>query len=267
MATGQHPWSYEHNYIDYTAPACGTYYVHVLWGADGNKYDLRWDADTPQPQHLYILSSPIPVPISVSPKDNNNADNGATPLSRYYNYGTAVTLTAPANYQGLFLSKWTGDATSSGTSILVTTNAEKRITAQYRDAWDTGDDTSKTLTTLTPPKEIEQTHGPHSLTDADQKDWFKIYLTARCKVNFNIDCSIGDVYLAIINPVNGAWLATGFSHGSWNEECSVDYTPPVSGYYLVYISRWNYASNCYYTLKYRSLTRNSIDPDRWCLYR
>src|ERR1700736_274019 len=48
------------------------------------------------------------VSIAVSPADNSGQGNGTTGLSRTYNEGTAVTLTAPGTTGSNSFSSWSG---------------------------------------------------------------------------------------------------------------------------------------------------------------
>jgi Peptidase C10 family/Sulfatase-modifying factor enzyme 1/Spi protease inhibitor len=68
------------------------------------------------------LNPSINVPISVSPNDTTGMNSGATPFTRTYAAGTAVTLTPPLSINGIYFQKWQKDgADFLGNTILSTT--------------------------------------------------------------------------------------------------------------------------------------------------
>jgi|GEM_PF-1483323 len=74
------------------------------------------------------------VAVTVSPADNNAAGNGNTLLTRTYNPGTAVTLTAPASGTGgATFSKWVKDGVDIAftQSTTVTVNTSTTVYAVY----------------------------------------------------------------------------------------------------------------------------------------
>jgi len=71
------------------------------------------------------------VSISVTPTDKNNAGNGATQLTRAYNQGTTVTLTAAATASGNNFVRWDGCSSSAGTTCNAIMMADKTVTAVY----------------------------------------------------------------------------------------------------------------------------------------
>jgi hypothetical protein len=71
------------------------------------------------------------VSIAVSPADNSGQGNGTTGLSRTYNEGTAVTLTAPGTTGSNSFSSWSGCASMTTMSCHVNMNANITVTATY----------------------------------------------------------------------------------------------------------------------------------------
>jgi len=84
--------------------------------------------------YVLTISSTNPtsgVPITVSPADTSGNSSGSTSLTRVYNAGTSVTLTAPATSGVNTFSSWTGCTTTSTTTCNVTLNANTTVTANY----------------------------------------------------------------------------------------------------------------------------------------
>ena len=71
------------------------------------------------------------VAIGVSPADNNNAAGGTTTLTRNYNAGTSVTLTAPATSGNYSFVSWSGCASAGTVTCTVAINADTAVTATY----------------------------------------------------------------------------------------------------------------------------------------
>ncbi len=81
------------------------------------------------------ITSSINVDLTISPNDILGRGSGTTPLSRSYDPGTAVTITAPqtleiqgAHYR---FSGWSGDATGTSATITVTMSSMKNIEVNY----------------------------------------------------------------------------------------------------------------------------------------
>jgi hypothetical protein len=71
------------------------------------------------------------VAITVTPADNTSTANGTTPLTRTYNSGAAITLTAPATSGSNTFSSWSGCSSSSAVTCTVTLTANTTVTANY----------------------------------------------------------------------------------------------------------------------------------------
>lgn len=82
---------------------------------------------------LSVASSPIAVSITISPSDQNGASSGTTPLSRTYDEGAMVDLSAPSSAPGHLFQKWqrNGVDFSSSSSISLTLNSDESLTAIY----------------------------------------------------------------------------------------------------------------------------------------
>ncbi len=76
-------------------------------------------------------SNPSGVSIVVTPKDNSSKGNGTTQLTRTYNEGTTVTLTAAATAGGNNFATWSGCNSSAGPTCNVIMMANKTVTAAY----------------------------------------------------------------------------------------------------------------------------------------
>lgn len=117
-----------------------------------------------------------------------------------------------------------------------------------RDQWDPADDDRSTASALNAPSTTEQHHGPHTLSDTDLTDWFKVHLNAGTTYNFNSLGGDGDVL---------AWLENE-SHAevAWNDDSpysymfSLNYTPRVGGWYYLAVESYDIGEPASYTLHY-----------------
>ena len=71
------------------------------------------------------------VALTVSPADISGAGNGSSTLTRTYNVGSAVTITAPATSGSHTFSSWSGCTTAQTVTCSVTMNASTSVTANY----------------------------------------------------------------------------------------------------------------------------------------
>jgi hypothetical protein len=116
-----------------TALFAGAFLAVLLNGCGGG----GGGSSTPPPvttSYTLTVASSNPasgVSIAVSPADNSGQGNGTTGLSRTYNQGTAVTLTAPATTGSNSFSSWSGCASATTVSCHVTMNANITVTATY----------------------------------------------------------------------------------------------------------------------------------------
>lgn len=68
------------------------------------------------------------VPITISPVDTSSLGNGNTTLTRTYNNGTVVNLTAPSTASGVSFIKWQKNGVDVGTSTSTTVTMDANIT-------------------------------------------------------------------------------------------------------------------------------------------
>lgn len=71
------------------------------------------------------------VAIGVSPADNSGNTAGTTSLTRTYNVGSSITLSAPSTAGSNNFSSWTGCTTATSTACMVALNANATVTANY----------------------------------------------------------------------------------------------------------------------------------------
>ncbi|MDA8082941.1 MAG: InlB B-repeat-containing protein [Nitrospiraceae bacterium] len=92
----------------------------------------------PTPYTLTVASSgALGVSMTITPNDNSGLGNGTTPVTRSYNTGASVTVTAPA-VAGYTFSNWTGDCTGTQSTCNVTMSANRNVTANYTSSGGTG---------------------------------------------------------------------------------------------------------------------------------
>ena len=126
--------------VNLQAPAIDpTGYAFSQWTANGARYTTKSitftvTADTTavaQYTAIYTLTvqseNPVSgVSIAVSPADNSGLSNGTTgtpPLTRTYNAGTSVTLTAPLAASGNNFQKWQQNGNDYSTNPTITVKA------------------------------------------------------------------------------------------------------------------------------------------------
>jgi len=82
---------------------------------------------------LRVEANFVGVPITVDPPDENGDADGVSDFSRVYALDTAVTLTAPAEFNGVAFSGWKldGDPAGADPALVVTMSAARRATAVY----------------------------------------------------------------------------------------------------------------------------------------
>jgi len=71
------------------------------------------------------------VPITITPDDREGLGGGATPVTRTFDNGTEVTLTAPATFGAGTLSGWSGCTSVSGPVCHVTLDRDRTVVADY----------------------------------------------------------------------------------------------------------------------------------------
>ncbi len=121
---------------------------------------------------------------------------------------------------------------------------------QNGDSWDPQDDTGSGATQLNTPAASEQYHGPHTLSDTDYYDWFKVYLTAGYAYNFNSTGGSGDNYGELFSDSSGNNQVASNDDGGGGGQFAFNYTPSSSGYYYLRVRACSVGDVCSFTLKY-----------------
>jgi uncharacterized delta-60 repeat protein len=133
--------------VTLTAPATAGGNTFQKWQEDGVDYATTASTTvTMDVNHtmtaVYVATRTLTVAssnpssglgITVSPNDINGLGNGFTLLTRTYNIGAVVTVTAPAVAGGNLFQKWQKDGADLGTtaSVSVTMDADHTLTAVY----------------------------------------------------------------------------------------------------------------------------------------
>jgi hypothetical protein len=88
----------------------------------------------PPPTYVLTVNTVDPtsgVALTVAPADNSGSSNGNSSLTRTYNSGTAVTVTAPASSGSHTFSAWSGCTSAQTSTCKVTLTANTTVTATY----------------------------------------------------------------------------------------------------------------------------------------
>ncbi len=102
------------------------------------------------------------------------------------------------------------------------------------DQWDPTDDTRSGATQLSEPSNNEQSHGPHTLTESDQADWFAVQLAAGVTYRFS---STGDADTVGELYAPGGVLRLTRNEGTFdNPNFEIIYTPENSGLFFVQVN-------------------------------
>ncbi len=134
--------------VTLTAPGSYEGMIFSKWTLDGSDYSGTTMPVTMNANHtavavyveqdgtyytLDVQTTPdTGATITVSPDDANSNGDGTTNFTRTYADGTAVTLTAPATYNGNDFSKWTLDGTdSTAATLAVTMDGDHAAVAIY----------------------------------------------------------------------------------------------------------------------------------------
>ncbi len=128
-------------HVTLTAPSKSYGKYFLKWLVDGTEYSTAEIQVTMNAGHtaravyqsttypLSVQSSPSGVNITVAPPDNNGNGNGGTNFTRTYNPGTAVTLTAPASFDGGTFIKWkvNGKKFTDSTVKIIMEDSQKAV--------------------------------------------------------------------------------------------------------------------------------------------
>lgn len=119
------------------------------------------------------------------------------------------------------------------------------------DSWDP-DETTSTATLITPTT-TSQTHGPHTLSDTDTSDCFKMTLTAGKTYEFKTtgnDDTRGGLYSGSLD--SSARVAFNDDDGD-GLNFLISYKPTVSGTYYLKVERYRTGASAAYSLVYREV--------------
>ena len=123
-------------------------------------------------------------------------------------------------------------------------------TAVKADAYDPGDDTAAGGTPLT-PTDVEQTHGPHTLSATDSQDFFRIEMTSGTKYVFESTGGgglLGELFSSA--SADPGSCVTYSSTGAVGNNFKIEYFPPSDGTYYLRVSGYG---ESVYSLKYSAL--------------
>ena len=123
-------------------------------------------------------------------------------------------------------------------------------TAVMADAYDPGDDTAAGGTPLT-PTDVEQTHGPHTLSATDSQDFFRIEMTSGTKYVFESTGGgglLGELFSSA--SADPGSCVTYSSTGAVGNNFKIEYFPPSDGTYYLRVSGYG---ESVYSLKYSAL--------------
>ncbi len=131
------------------------------------------------------------------------------------------------------------------------------------DEWDSGDDVLGGAIDLGVPTTSTQTHGGHTLSDADYYDWFKFSLTDTETYNFKAVSGTGDTYGELYDD-NGNSLDISDNDSGDGLMFSLSPTATYTGVYHLRVRCAYIGADCAYTLSYNvssdSNTDDAYDP-------
>ena len=127
------------------------------------------------------------------------------------------------------------------------------------DAWDPNDDMTAGASILSAPGLAEQTHGPHTLSNTDAYDWFKVFLVAGPSYNFNTIGGTADDYAELYSDATGSTRVAFDDDGGGSLQFSLSYRPTTSGYYFLRVRAYSIGNNISYTLRYTQTTSSPGD--------
>jgi len=134
------------------------------------------------------------------------------------------------------------------------------IIASNIDAWDPGDDTGPNATITDPTNTIEWTHGPHTLSDVDTADWFRIRLSNSVSYLLTTAEGSGDTYAELFSDSNGVHLVASDDDSGQGSQFRITYEPNTTTNFWLKITTYPGVTNASY---YFRLSReyDAWDPD------
>ena len=131
----------------------------------------------------------------------------------------------------------------------------------FADTWDPADDVPGSNAALLEPQSVEASHGPHTLSDADVADWYRIYLEAGRVYAFRAD-SGDDMYSELYSDLAGQNMV------AWNDDrwggtqFELVYPVATSGWYSLKVRTYDGTGNATYSLLHSIWSREPADVPR-----
>lgn len=126
------------------------------------------------------------------------------------------------------------------------------------DGNDPLDDTPNGATTLSPTF-VDQIHGPHSLSETDDADWFSLYLSAGSHYRF-FSTGVDDVQATLYSDVQGTVVVAADDDSGGSGQFSVDFKPTDSTTYYLKVSTAAPDAAAEYTLYFTEVRQDFVRP-------
>jgi len=244
---------------------------------------------------LYINgTTPAPATINRSPASMNfsGIQGGANPASQTLSIlntgGSALNWSVSDNAAWLSLSPTSGSSTGETDSVTVSVNTSGLTAGTYSatitiaasgatntpvttsvtltvtdDAWDPTDDTASNGTQIISTT-LSQSHGPHTLSNTDLADWFRVNMTAGYTYYFDTIGGMGDNYGELYSDSAGTNKVASDDDSGGNLQFSFNYTAATTQtYYLkirAYTSGNTWSGSLDYSYVAPAPTITSIAP-------
>ena len=131
----------------------------------------------------------------------------------------------------------------------------------FADTWDPADNAPGSNAVLLEPQNVEASHGPHTLSDTDTADWYRIYLEAGRIYAFRAD-SADDLYSELYSGLTGQNLV------AWNDDrwggtqFELVYPVATSGWYSLKVRTYDGTGNATYSVLHSIWSREQADTPR-----
>lgn len=223
--------------------------------------------------HIVTTAEPLTrLDLTASPAEGGTIAASPPPTpAGYYRFDTQVSVTAEPKPGFTFhhfriqASGWFVPFDMTNNPYQFKTSNDTRLTTIQAffvrpDARDPADDSWAHPTVLNVPTSVAQSDPNHYLTWADIHDWFRIYLTAGVPVYFNTAGGEGDDYAELFTE-KGEKLVEN-DNGAGNGQFGFNFTPLISGNYLLRVRARTAGLYCAYNLKY-NIVKASSGRDAW----
>ena len=131
----------------------------------------------------------------------------------------------------------------------------------FADTWDPADDAAGSNAVLLEPQSVEASHGPHTLSNTDTADWFRVYLEAGRIYAFRAS-SGDDMYSELYGDLTGQNLV------AWNDDrwggtqFELVYPVATSGWYSLKVRTYDGTGNATYSLLHSIWSREQAGTPR-----